>query len=317
MLPRSIIVWTEDSMKKAVVVGSGAGGATVAKELQGSFEVTVLEEGRPFRPFTAELRNMEIMKKSALMVDARLVRLLFPAMRVRKSSGDVMMVNGVVTGGTTTICTANAVRKDEALRALGINLDREFKDLFEEVPMSSDHQRHWHAHTRQVFDLCSQMGLQPVPTQKMAYRNRCAGCGRCVFGCQRGAKWGSRVFLDKAVEGGAKVIAGCSVKKVVIHDGSAIGVEVAGGPGSGFYLADLVVLAAGGFGTPAILRNSGIECQPRLFVDPVLCVAAKWEGSLQDREIRSPCLSLCRRNISYKKRSMPREYRAIFIVMKG
>ncbi len=77
MLPRSIIVWTEDSMKKAVVVGSGAGGATVAKELQGSFEVTVLEEGRPFRPFTAELRNMEIMKKSALMVDARLVRLLF------------------------------------------------------------------------------------------------------------------------------------------------------------------------------------------------------------------------------------------------
>ena len=29
--------------KRAIVVGSGAGGATVAKELQGAFDVTVLE----------------------------------------------------------------------------------------------------------------------------------------------------------------------------------------------------------------------------------------------------------------------------------
>ena len=32
-------------MQTAIVVGSGAGGATVAKELQGAFDVTVLEAG--------------------------------------------------------------------------------------------------------------------------------------------------------------------------------------------------------------------------------------------------------------------------------
>jgi len=33
-------------MKKAIVVGSGAGGATAAKELQGAFDVTLLEAGK-------------------------------------------------------------------------------------------------------------------------------------------------------------------------------------------------------------------------------------------------------------------------------
>ena len=52
-----------------------------------------------------------------------------------------------------------------------------------------------------------------------------------------------------------------------------------------------MVLAAGGLGTPVILDNSGIACEPRLFVDPVLCVAAHLPGSRQDREIPMPFYS--------------------------
>ena len=52
--------------------------------------------------------------------------------------------------------------------------------------------------------------------------------------------------------------------------------------------ADLVVLAAGGFGTPAILGRSGIACEPRLFVDPVLTVAARWPGAWQVSELPMP-----------------------------
>ena len=36
-------------MKRALVIGSGAGGATAARELQGAFDVTVLEAGEEFR----------------------------------------------------------------------------------------------------------------------------------------------------------------------------------------------------------------------------------------------------------------------------
>lgn len=55
--------------------------------------------------------------------------------------------------------------------------------------------------------------------------------------------------------------------------------------------ADLVVLAAGGFGTPAILQASGAKTEDRLFVDPVLCVAAPVPGSRLDEEVPMPFIA--------------------------
>jgi hypothetical protein len=83
---------------------------------------------------------------------------------------------------------------------------------------------------------------------------------------------------------GAELVTGCKVLKVVIENGSVKGVLGQ----NGFYPADIVILAAGGFSTPVILQNSGIECESRLFVDPVLCVAAKCKGSLQNKELSMP-----------------------------
>jgi hypothetical protein len=48
------------------------------------------------------------------------------------------------------------------------------------------------------------------------------------------------------------------------------------------------VIAAGGFGTAAILERSGITCEPHLFVDPVLTVAAHIPGAWQCNEIEMP-----------------------------
>lgn len=275
-------------MKKAIVVGSGAGGATVAKELQGRYDVTVLEAGGTFRPFTSDLSFIEKFKKTGLMFDERMVRLLFPAMRIRKTAGGMVIVNGVGSGGTTTICTANGLRRDERLKTLGIDLDEEFEQLMHEIPISDDHRKHWKEATLSAFGVCEEMGLDPAPSPKMAYRNRCAACGRCIFGCRRGAKWDSREFLEAAVAKGATVVHGCRVKKILISRKEVLGVEVSNYAHFGFLPANLVVLAAGGLGTPVILAESGIECEDRLFVDPVLCVAARWEGAGQDKEIPMP-----------------------------
>jgi choline dehydrogenase-like flavoprotein len=74
----------------------------------------------------------------------------------------------------------------------------------------------------------------------------------------------------------------------VIRGGRAAGVRARVGMRSVFFPADLVVLSAGGLGTPAILERSGIHCEPRLSVDPVLCVAAPWPGSRQHHEVPMP-----------------------------
>lgn len=274
-------------MKSAIVVGSGAGGATVAKELQGAFRVTVLEAGKAFRPFSMGLETMERIKQTGLLFDERQMSLVFPTLRICKTP-DMVLVRGIGLGGTTTMATGSAVRMDRDLRAIGIDLDAEFEEIYREIPVSTAHRKRWHKATRQLFEICQEMGLDPQPIPKMGDYDRCVSCGRCVLGCPQGAKWDSRRFLQVAVEHGAQVITRCRAERVVIEEGRAKGVVAWHGWTRRFYPADLVVLAAGGFGTPVILQNSGIPCEPRLSVDPVLCVATEWEDALQCRDVEMP-----------------------------
>lgn len=274
-------------MKHAIVVGSGAGGATVAKELQGRFDVTVLEAGRGFRPLALKLSTIERLKKAGLLLDERELSLGFPTLHIRKTP-DMVLVRGIGLGGSTTVCTGNALRMDRDLKALGIDLDAEFEEIYREIPVTTAHRKRWHTHTQRLFDVCREMDLDPQPMPKMGNYEKCVGCGRCVFGCPHGVKWDSRQFLQVALERGAQVVTNCRVDRVIVENGRATGVEARVGWARRFYPADLVVLAAGGFGTPVILQNSGVPCEPRLFVDPVLCVAARCDGARQCVEIPMP-----------------------------
>lgn len=275
-------------MKKAIVIGSGAAGATAARALQEKFAVTVLEAGQPFRPFNYSLSWLEGLRKSGLFFDEREIRWLFPAMQIRKTDEKMVLVNGIGTGGTTTIATGNALRMDRDLKKIGIDLDDEFKQISGEIPISTAHQKHWKKTTRQLFSICEELDLNPQPTPKMGNYEHCKHCGKCIFGCPQGVKWDSRQFLQDAVGRGAKLISGCPVEKIIIEKGRATGVRAGKGFKRKFYGADVIIVCAGGFGTPVILQNSGIDCKARLFVDPVLCVAAAWPGTYQNKEVAMP-----------------------------
>lgn len=274
-------------MKRAVVIGSGAGGATAAMELQGAFDVTVLEMGREFRPLQLELSTMERLKAFGLLRHEWQIRWFLPSMRTRRVDG-MLLVNGIGMGGTTTLCTGNGLRMDQDLRTLGIDLDEEFEAAYRQIPIGTAHQRRWRECTRELFDVCGDMGLEPRPTPKMSDAARCIRCGRCVLGCRSGAKWDSRRFLDVAVERGARVVTGCRVERLRLEGREATGVVARRGRRRLVFPADLVVLAAGGFGTPPILQASGIPTEQRLFVDPVLCVAAEYPDAWQCRDVPMP-----------------------------
>jgi choline dehydrogenase-like flavoprotein len=295
-------------MKRAIVVGTGAGGAAAARALAGGMDVTVLEAGPEFRRFGGDLGRIERLRITRLLVDPRMIRLLFPAMHIDMvDSGAVVggvvaggatsdrmaLVRGIATGGTTTLATGNALRCDEELLRRGIDLGDELDSLEAELPISTAHERRWRPATRNLFGVCERLGLRPALTPKLVDYSRCNRCGRCVLGCPSGAKWDSRRFLDQAVERGVRLVTGAKVERVVLHEGTAgtgraAGVVVSSGGRRRFLEADLVVLAAGGLGTGAILARSDMKTEDSLFVDPVLCVAARVDRTHGDEEVPMP-----------------------------
>ena len=272
-------------MKKAIIIGSGAGGAMAAKMLADSFEVTVLEQGKAFKPLSLPLEQLAKFRWTGLYFDERLIQLFLPSMRIDRNP-EMVMVYGRGTGGTTTLATGNAVRADEGLKKLGIFLDKEFEELGHELPITTDHQNRWSPITKLAFKVKQEMGFDPRPMPKLLRPKQCRMCGHCSIGCPTRAKWDTRELLD-----GIKVVTGCRVTHVEIGDRLAKRVHAQKGLQHLSFEADVIIVAAGGYGTPDILRRSGIECQPRLFVDPVLCVAAPMEKARQDHQLLMPFVS--------------------------
>ncbi len=277
-------------MKKAIVVGSGAGGCAVAAELSQHFDVTVFEAGSAFDPFSYRLESLEPMRKVGAFVDERMISALFPAMRVVKAQGGLVHVNGKCVGGTTALATGNAVRCDGVLRELGVNLDSEFARLAEIVPTTRNHYHRWSDLTVRLFDAFEHLGFDPQVTPKfMEDANRCVACGRCVLGCRFGAKWTADQLLNALPQ--VKLKTACKVERVLVEQGRATGVVFRERGARHVAEADLVVLAAGGLNTPVILNASGFETTPTLFVDPVICVAAPWQNARLQAQLPMPFVS--------------------------
>ena len=271
--------------KKAIVIGSGAGGAMAASMLAKDFEVTVLEAGKAFKPLMLPLEKLAMFRKTGLYFDERMIQMLLPAMRIDKQK-EMVMVYGRGVGGTTTLATGNAVRADEGMKKIGINLDAEFDELYRELPITTDHQRYWSPITRRTFEVMQEMGMDPQPMPKLLRPENCRLCGHCSIGCPTRAKWDTRELLE-----GLNVVTGCHVKRIDIGDRKAQRVIATKGMQQMSLEADIVIVAAGGYGTPDILRASGIECQSTLFVDPVLCVFAPMEKARQNRQLLMPFVS--------------------------
>ncbi len=265
---------------KAIVVGSGAGGAVAARELaQKGFEVTILEAGKPFEPLTRKVAWLSSLRGSWLLKDENSIKRVFPHYSVTRSSRDLVIFRGVAEGGCTAVATGNMLRAENGLKEIGLNLTAEFQELESTLAISPIPREKWRPLTQQMFDSAEQLGYAPKPTPKVADVSKCVGCGYCVVGCATGAKWDSRRIYKDYLGKSVSLITNARVQKVLAEGKRACGVLVSHGSSTEKIDADVVVLSAGGVGTAQILRASNLPTEDRLWVDVVLTVGGVLEDS--------------------------------------
>jgi ferredoxin len=270
---------------KAIVVGSGAGGAAAALELSSKgYKVIVLEAGKPFKPFTRYLTLTEPLRKFGLLGDEKTIHRIFPYMDAKRSNKELILVRGMTTGGSTMISCGNMVRADHGLKELGLDLTPEFEELEKKIPIRPIPMKRWRPLTIKMYESAKKLNLNPNPTPKAVALHKCTSCGLCEMGCSAGARWDSCKFLDEAVKMGAIIHTSSPVEKVLIENGCAVGVLVRSGRSSRTIKGDVIVLAAGGVGTAQILKASGLNSENKLWVDIVLTVGGVFKGAKQLNE---------------------------------
>lgn len=237
------------------IVGTGAGGGILARELAKNGQKVIILEKGPY-----------IDTKDAFNC-------------YDKYDSSVDLLSTTCVGGSTAVSMANMVRAlDEELHEYGIDLTNEYEYVEDLVGVHELDDSHIGKGTQLFLDAASELGLEVCKMPKAIREEDCIQCGRCAFGCPVDAKWTGKDFVDEAVEAGAELITDAEVIEVITNSGSC-GVKYFKDGEEKILEAEKVVLCAGAISTSVILKNSGIDAAgEELFFDPFVSVG----GYLKD-----------------------------------
>lgn len=282
------------------IIGSGAGGAVVAKELgEMGVRVVVLEAGRRFNPlkdYTSARADWEFAGPASVENDFR-VPCLDKVTMVNKASRRPGEAHGV--GGSTLRYLAYAVRmrpddfRGYSVDGIGMDWPISYEELVPyyrnvevELGVSGLSGDPWtplvkpylnppfdYSYANKIlkrgFDKLG-LALWPTPMARLSRpfngRPRCNQCGNCDMGCMTEAKSSMDVsYLRKAENTGKVTVRPESIVTQITVDGSgkAKGVVYVDKNGTEHeILSQVVVVSAGSIQSPRLLLNSRSNLYP-------------------------------------------------------
>lgn len=266
----------------ACVIGSGAGAAVVAASLAAARKrVVVLERARVRTERTFDGR--ELNGFASLYFDRGIAATEDKAIAILAGNA---VGGGTVVNWSTSLRLPAAVREEWAAAGIDFDLDDDYAAIESRLDIDTGES------PRNGPNAALERGLRALNLEFATIPRNvrgCGDCGRCGFGCRRGAKQSTlRTYLVDACRDGAEVLEGCEARRIELRDGRVDAVIVRTDGGEFTVRAPLVALAAGAIGSAAALLRSGIAVDRAghtLYLHPTTAVSGvyddptpAWEG---------------------------------------
>jgi len=247
-----------------VVIGTGAGGAVVGRELvEAGLAVVFVEEGKYFErsDFTGR----------ALPMQQALYRGGGSTFSVGNTGIPIPL--GRTVGGTTTVNSGTCFRTPDRVLAewrdeLGLDdlapdkLGGYFERVEAVLGVEPAKRSLLGGNGRVIQRGCEALGFtRHGPLRRNA--PACDGQGVCCFGCPTDAKRSTNVsYIPLALKGGAELFPGTKVTRILVEGGKATGVVATTRDGHKLTVrARAVVVACGAIQTPLLLGAQGLAAR--------------------------------------------------------
>jgi choline dehydrogenase-like flavoprotein len=274
-----------------VVIGTGAGGAVVAKELaEQGHAVVLLEEGdyNTRADFNGHSADMQ--------------RKLYRDMGATLALGNAIIPIpiGRTVGGTTAINSGTCYRPPDRVlhewaERFGLDelspekLAPHFERVEATLGVAPAEAKYLGGVARMIARGCDALGYKHQPLRRNA--PECDGQGVCCFGCPTDAKRSTNVsYVPLALKAGATLFTGLRADRVMVDGGRAVGVVASarlpdGGRRTLTVRARATVVSCGSLLTPLLLEASGIgtssgQLGRNLSIHPALGVMALFDERL-------------------------------------
>ena len=163
------------------------------------------------------------------------------------------------------------------LKKYGIDITDEVREALAELPVAPLKDEMITPMANRLIETAHELGYNWEKLDKFMFQDKWKSeYGFGYYGDSHGVKWSALNYVEEALVNGAVLMNEAKVKKVIIDGKKAVGVEFNMRGKSYTVTASKIVLAAGGIGTPVIMRNSGVKgVGYNYFFDPLITVCGK------------------------------------------